>query len=77
LIFYIRDEFEYVFGVGTYIPVTRVLKSRRTSLIPKPNQSGEYPSKLVWFGRVPAGMSFVVTSIISALKIENFDIFKE
>jgi len=26
LIFYIRDEFEYELGVGTYILVTRVLK---------------------------------------------------
>ena len=30
VIFYIWDEFEYEFGVSTYIPVTRVLKSGKT-----------------------------------------------
>jgi len=30
VIFYIRDGFGYEFGVGSYVLVTRVLKSRKT-----------------------------------------------
>jgi len=40
LIFYIWNEFEYEFGVNTYIPVIRVLKSEITKL----NQSRENSS---------------------------------
>jgi len=60
LIFYIRDEFGYEFGVGTYILVTCLVPMFWNQRKPKPSQSGETQSNLVWFGRVPTSMSFVV-----------------
>jgi len=54
IIFYIWDGFGYGFGVGTYIPVTRLIPVfwNRGKLIPipKPSQNGENPSNWVWFG---------------------------
>jgi len=72
LIFYIRDGFEYEFGVGTHILVTRPVPVfwnwEKLKLISKPSQSGKYPSKWVWFGPVPTGMSFVVMLHMSLFK---------
>jgi len=57
------DEFEYEFGVGTYIPVTpsctRVLKSGKTQTRTQTQSRRGKPIKWVWFGWVPAGMGFV------------------
>jgi len=45
VIFCIRDEFGYGFGVGTYIPVTLPIpvfwNRGKPKLIPKPRQNGE------------------------------------
>jgi len=63
IIFYIWDGFEYGFGVGTYIPVTRSIPVfgnwGKPILVPKPSQTGENPSNWVWFGRVTADTGFV------------------
>ncbi|AES92431.1 transmembrane protein, putative [Medicago truncatula] len=62
VIFYIWDEFRYGFGVGTYIPVTRVLK-------PKPSQNGKNPSNWVWFGRITVGMGFVAMPSLGSVSL--------
>jgi hypothetical protein len=63
VIFYIWDGYEFGFGVGTYIPVIRLIPvfCNREKPIPisKPSQNGENPSNWGWFGRVTAGMSFL------------------
>ena len=63
IVFCIRDEFVYGFGVDTYIPVTRPIpvfwNRGKPKPIPIPSQNGENPSNWVWFGWVTAGMGFV------------------
>jgi hypothetical protein len=60
VIFYIRDWFQFGFGVGNYMPVTHPITVLWNRGIPKPNQKGENPSYWVWFGRVTTGVGFVV-----------------
>jgi len=46
VIFCIQDEFGYEFGVGTYIPVTRVLKSGKTQTHTQTQSKRGKPVKL-------------------------------
>jgi len=46
VIFCIRDGFEYGFGVGTYIPGTRVLKSGKTQTHTQTQSKRGKPVKL-------------------------------
>jgi len=63
VIFCIWDGFGYEFGVGTYIPITRLIpmfwNRGKPKFIPKPSQNRENPSNWVWFGWVTTCMGFV------------------